>query len=238
MATVFCWRAIATTPRNRAAAFLFSATHPMAAATASCRMPTRAMNDAVWIDFETRPQNVSSRNAHAADGRPARLAHDFACRPQSPHFQQRTTGVERRQQRPDFPPAEKSLEMPLLQGPGVITYLDDQPRGACGRIERAFAARLLGWGRRSRASRRRWASSLQWGRGHRHRSRVCRCRFRRRGAELLLANAFASRPASLCAMTIPTAPPAALWQVDYVELDSLPAETPRFYAHYRQEYPA
>ncbi len=28
------------------------------------------------------------------------------------------------------------------------------------------------------------------------------------------------------------------WQVDYVELDSLPAETPRFYAHYRQEYPA
>src|SRR5579871_6786732 len=28
------------------------------------------------------------------------------------------------------------------------------------------------------------------------------------------------------------------WQVDWVQLDSLPAETPYFYAHYRQEYPA
>ena len=28
------------------------------------------------------------------------------------------------------------------------------------------------------------------------------------------------------------------WQVDWVQLDDLPPETPYFYARYRQEYPA
>jgi len=198
------------------------------------------MNDAVWIDFETRAQNVSSPGTRTPlmggplgalttlpAGRNRRISSN-----EQPNWNDGNSDQT-------FLPPGKSLEMPLLQGPGVITHI--WMTSHAGRVDELNALSLRVY----------WDGAKE------------------PGIETPLGEFFAvgqGTPASVESVPVQVSPTGALscfwrmpfaksarivvrndnpnrttglyWQVDYVELDSLPEDTPRFHAHYRQEYPA
>jgi hypothetical protein len=199
------------------------------------------MNDAAWVDYQQRvPASVpmsSSTEPLATDplGDLVRL---------SPGRNRRISSNEQ----PKWNDANmdmtvlapgKALEMPLLQGPGVIKHI--WMTSHAGRVNELNALSLrIYWDSRSEP-----------------------------GVEVPLGEFFAvgqGKPATVDSVPVQVSPSGALscywrmpfaksarivvandnpnrtaglyWQVDWVELDQLPTETPYFHAQYRQEYPA
>ena len=136
-------------------------------------------------------------------------------------------------------PPGKSIEMPLLQGPGVITHhLDDQPRRP-GLELNALSLRVFWDGANEPAIQSASGRIFHRRPGH---SRAGR---ERAGASFAhgALSCFWRMPFSKSARIVvcndnPNRSTGLYWQVDWVELNSLPQDTPRFYARYRQEYPA
>jgi hypothetical protein len=198
------------------------------------------MNDAAWIDYPSRPAPSS-----AASQPPATLLDPLGGIPQLP------VGRNRRVSSNEQPlwnnsnldmtvlPPGKSVEMPLLQGPGMITHIWFTSHA--GRVNELDSLSL----------RIYWDDQTQ------------------PGVEVPLGQFFAvgqGKPATVEGVPVQVSPTGALtcywrmpfarsarivvtndnpdrtaglyWQVDWVELDNLPSETPYFYARYRQEYPA
>jgi len=194
------------------------------------------MNDALWIDYET-PAEVQSPPLTATD----------LINPLVPAPRGRNRRVSSNQQ-PDWHsenldmnwlmPGE-SVNMPLLEGPGVITHI---------------------WF----TSHSGWAGEL-----HSLTLRIYYDGRDEPGVEVPVGDFFAvghGRPAEVDSIPVQVSPSGSLtcywrmpfrkqarivvtndnpdrstglyWQVDWTQLSDLPPETPYFYTRYRQEYPA
>lgn len=194
------------------------------------------MNDALWIDFETaraeKSQSGSSSTPHSMlfsdlRGRNRRVSSN----------QQPQWNTENLDMNWLFP--GQSVEVPVLQGPGVITHM---------------------WF----TSHSGWVSEL-----NSLTLRVYWDDRKTPGIEVPLGDFFAvgqGKPASVESVPVQVSPTGALtcfwrmpfqkaarivitndnpdrstglyWQIDWLQLDSLPSDTPYFHAHYRCEYPA
>ncbi|MBN2452623.1 MAG: DUF2961 domain-containing protein [Lentisphaeria bacterium] len=206
-------------------------------------------NDAAWVGCELRaPESGGRRRSRP---RPVPAATDLLFSGPLGSLAAPPTGRSRRISSNEQPhwndgnfdmtvlPPGKSLEMPLLEGPGVITHIwMTSHAGRVGELN-ALSLRIY-WDGRERP-----------------------------GVEVPLAEFFGvgqGRPASLESFPVQVSPSGSLtcywrmpfaesarivvandnpdrlaglyWQVDWVELDALPPETAYFHAHYRQEYPA
>ena len=199
------------------------------------------MNDAAWIDFAGRSVTA---------GAPAALPASALTDPLG-NLVKLPAGRSRRISSNEQPlwndanldmtvlPPGKSVEMPLLEGPGVITHI--WLTSHAGRVNELNALSLrIYWDGRSAP-----------------------------GVEAPLGEFFAvgqGKPASVESVPVQVSPTGALscywrmpftksarivvsndnpdrttglyWQVDWVELDRLPEDTPYFHASYRQAYPA
>lgn len=203
------------------------------------------MNDALWIDFESRSNGNTAGHSPALD--PAPL---LALNPQ-PSDLQLLRGRNRRISSNEQPlwhdanldmtvlPPGKSVEMPVLEGPGVITHIWFTSHA--GRVNELDSLSLrIYWD----------GSDLP-------------------GVEVPVGQFFAvgqGKPAAVESVPVQVSPTGALtcywrmpfaksarivvsndnpdrtaglyWQVDWLELDALPAHTPYFHARYRQAHPA
>jgi hypothetical protein len=198
------------------------------------------MNDAAWVGYQPRTQVTAT-----ATGSPRLVQDPLGSLVTIP------TGRNRRVSSNELPkwndanldmtilPPGKSLEMPLLEGPGMITHIWLTSHAGRANELNALSLRIYWDGRETP------------------------------GVEVPLGEFFAvgqGKPAPVESMLVQVSPSGALscywkmpfaksarivvvndnpdrttglyWQVDWVELGQLPEETPYFHAHYRQEYPA
>ncbi|HZR20283.1 MAG TPA: DUF2961 domain-containing protein [Verrucomicrobiae bacterium] len=198
------------------------------------------MNDAVWIDYEPRSPRMPA-TAPAV----ALLANPLFGLPQLSQGRNRRISSN---EQPDWNnanmdmtvlPPGRSIEMPRLEGPGIIRHI--WMTSHAGRVDELNALSLrIYWDDRAEP-----------------------------GVESPLGEFFAvgqGKPASVESVPVQVSPSGALscywpmpfaksarivvsndnsnrtaglyWQVDWTELDALPDSTPYFHAQYRQEYPA
>jgi hypothetical protein len=199
------------------------------------------MNDAVWVDFPVRTASGPARRLE----QPAAGFDPLGALGSTP------AGRNRRVSSNELPrwhdanldmtvlPPGKAIELPRLEGPGVITHLWFTSHA--GRVNELNALSLrIYWDDRPDP-----------------------------GVEVPLGEFFAvgqGRPAPVESIPVQVSPTGALtcywrmpfaqsarlviandnpdrttglyWQVDWTELDALPPNTPYFHARYRQEYPA
>jgi hypothetical protein len=198
------------------------------------------MNDAVWVDYEPRS------DAHTAPAASSPLFRDplgsLAALP---------SGRNRRVSSNEQPkwndanldmtilPPGKALEMPLLQGPGMITHI--WLTSHAGRVNElnALSLRIYWDGRAEPGVEAPLGEFFAVGQGKPASveslpvqvspSGALSCYWRMpfaKSARIVVANDNPNRTAGL------------YWQVDWVELEDLPPQTPYFHAQYRQEYPA
>ncbi len=208
------------------------------------------MNDAVWVDYlarrTTEPLTAANPGPQTTAAVVAPLGRDFLGSLAAPPL-----GRNRRISSNEQPqwhdanldmtvlPPGKALEMPLLEGPGMITHL--WLTSHAGRVNELNALSLrIYWDGRAEP-----------------------------GVEVPLGEFFAvgqGKPAVVESVPVQVSPSGALtcywrmpfaksarivvrndnpdrttglyWQVDWLELDHLPPDTPYFHARYRQEYPA
>ena len=197
------------------------------------------MNDAVWVDFAARSSRPAVSGAAAAFRGPlGALAAPPAGRNRRVSSNEQPRWNDANLDMTILPPG-KSLEMPLLEGPGVITHIWMTSHAGQANELDALSLRIYWDGRKEP------------------------------GVEVPLAEFFAvgqGRPASVESVPVQVSPSGALtcywrmpfaqsarivvsndnpdrttglyWQVDWTELDNLPADTAYFHARYRQEYPA
>ncbi|MGH7968575.1 MAG: DUF2961 domain-containing protein [Limisphaerales bacterium] len=198
------------------------------------------MNDAIWIDFASREAapaghvrteppvlNLLAPFPRLVEGRNRRISSN-----EQPDWNNANMDMT------VLPPG-RSIEMPKLQGPGVIKHI--WMTSHAGRVDELNSLSLrIYWDDRPEP-----------------------------GVETPLGEFFAvgqGKPATVDSVPVQVSPSGALscywqmpfaksarivvsndnsnrttglyWQVDWVEVDSLPEDTPYFYAQYRQAYPA
>lgn len=190
------------------------------------------MNDAVWIDY---PAGTSSALFRDLLGRVASLP----------------TGRNRRVSSNEQPnwndgnfdmtplPPGQVLELPVLKGPGVITHFWFTSHAGGVNELNALSLRIYWDGRKEPGVEVPLGEFFAVGQGKPavvesfpvqvspsgSLSSYWRMPFAR-SARIVITNDNPDRTSGL------------YWQVDWVELDALPADTPYFHARYRQEYPA
>ena len=196
------------------------------------------MNDAAWIDFESRPAGSAAAPVSAfrdplaglvtlPTGRSRRISSN-----EQPKWHDANLDM-------NILPPGKSVEMPLLQGPGVITHLWFTSHA--GRVNElnALTLRIYWDGRSEPGVQVPLGEFFAVGQGKPavveslpvqvSPSGSLSCFWRMpfaKSARIVVSNDNPDRTAGL------------YWQVDWTELNSLPPETPYFHARYRQEYPA
>ena len=194
------------------------------------------MNDAVWIDYETNDEEQSVSPSLVDVLGPLRLAPKGRNRRVSSNQQ---PGWHSENLDMDWLMPGESVDMPVLEGPGVVTHI---------------------W----LTSHSGWVGEL-----HSLSLRIYYDGGKEPGVEVPVGDFFAvghGKPAVVNSIPVQVSPTGSLtcywrmpfrkqarivvtndnpdrstglyWQVDWVQLDSLPAETPYFYARYRREYPA
>jgi hypothetical protein len=198
------------------------------------------MNDAVWIDYEARPKSISG-----AGTRTPLMGDPLGALTTLPAGRNRRVSSNEQPAWNDanmdmtiLPPGQ-SLEMPVLQGPGVITHI--WMTSHAGRVDElnALSLRIYWDGAKEPGIETPLGEFFAVGQGTPARvesvpvqvspTGALACYWRMpfaKSARIVVRNDNPNRTAGL------------YWQVDYVELDGLPEDTPRFYAKYRQEYPA
>ena len=136
-------------------------------------------------------------------------------------------------------PPGKVLELPLLKGPGVITHIwMTSHAGRVGELD-ALSLRIYWDGNPIPAVEVPLGQFFAVGQGRPavvdsvpvqvSPSGALTCYWRmpfNKSARIVITNDNPDRAAGL------------YWQIDWVQLDRLPPQTPYFYAKYRQEYPA
>jgi hypothetical protein len=136
-------------------------------------------------------------------------------------------------------PPGKSIEMPVLQGPGMITHI--WMTSHAGRVDElnALSLRIYWDGEKEPAVEAPLGEFFAVGQGipapvesvpvQVSPTGALSCYWRMpfaKSARIVVSNDNSNRTTGL------------YWQVDWLELNGLPADTPRFCARYRQEYPA
>ncbi len=198
------------------------------------------MNDAVWVDYEPRGKSTAETAAvtpwlrdplgalaAAPTGRSRRISSN-----EQPKWNDANLDMT-------ILPPGKSLEMPLLEGPGMITHI--WMTSHAGRVNElnALTLRIYWDGQQEPAVEAPLGEFFAVGQGKPATvesvpvqvsptgALVCYWRMPfAKSARIVVANDNPNRTAGL------------YWQVDWVELDRLPEQTPYFNAQYRQEYPA
>ncbi len=200
----------------------------------------RYMNDAVWIDFEGR----SKRQQPASAVTPL-LRDPLGALAALPAGRSRRISSN---EQPKWNDANldmtmlapgKALEMPVLQGPGMITHIWMTSHAGRANELNALSLRIYWDGRKEPGVEVPLGEFFAVGQGKPavvesvpvqvSPSGALTCFWRMpfaRSARIVVGNDNPNRTAGL------------YWQVDWVELDQLPPETPYFHAQYRQEYPA
>ncbi|MCL5097017.1 MAG: DUF2961 domain-containing protein, partial [Candidatus Omnitrophica bacterium] len=198
------------------------------------------MNDAVWIDYPARSHSTASTPVPAALFRDPLGA--LASLPMG-----RNRRVSSNEQ-PDWHnanldmtvlPPGKALEMPLLEGPGVITHIWLTSHAGRANELNALSLRIYWDGHKEPGVCAPLGEFFAVGQGKPavvdsvpvqvSPSGALTCYWKMpfaKSARIVVANDNPDRTTGL------------YWQVDWVELDHLPPNTPYFYARYRQEYPA
>jgi len=136
-------------------------------------------------------------------------------------------------------PPGKSLEMPLLEGPGVITHI--WMTSHAGRVDElnALSLRIYWDGDPYPAVEAPLGEFFAVGQGAPAALESVPVQVSPTGALTCFWRMPFSRSARIVVRNDnPNRTTGLYWQVDWRELDHLPADTPRFYARYRQEYPA
>lgn len=198
------------------------------------------MNDAAWVDFEQRT------NAPATPSAISPLFHDsLGALTTLPAGRNRRISSNEQPKWHDanldmtiLPPG-KALEMPVLEGPGMITHIWFTSHA--GRVNElnALSLRIYWDGRTEPGIEAPLGEFFAVGQGKPASvesvpvqvspSGALTCYWRMpfaKSARIVVANDNPDRTAGL------------YWQVDWVELGDLPPHTPYFHAQYRQEYPA
>ncbi len=198
------------------------------------------MNDAVWVDFAGRPEPSASPAPPAAPGydplgslaAPAPGRNRRVSSNELPKWQEANLDMT------VLPPG-KSVEFPLLEGPGMINHIWFTSHA--GRVNElnALSLRIYWDGRTEPGVAVPLGEFFAVGQGQPAEvesvpvqvspTGALTCYWRMpfaRSARIVVSNDNPNRTTGL------------YWQVDWVELDALPAGTPYFHAQYRQEYPA
>jgi hypothetical protein len=198
------------------------------------------MNDAAWVDYEPRaprkaiqqpvlPVSRDLLGALAAPpvGRNRRISSN-----EQPKWNDANLDMT-------ILPPGKAIEMPVLEGPGMITHI--WMTSHAGRVNElnALSLRIYWDGQTEPAVEAPLGEFFAVGQGKPAvvesvpvqvsptGSLVCYWRMPfAKSARIVVTNDNPDRTAGL------------YWQVDWVELDDLPTGTPCFHAQYRQEYPA
>ena len=227
------------------------------------------MNDAVWVDFEARTGRSLASSAAGSSERPltpslaggegaqgageGRSGMSTAGFFRDPLGALATppTGRNRRISSNELPkwndanldmtvlPPGKALEMPLLEGPGVITHIWLTSHAGRANELNALSLRIYWDGRKEPGVEVPLGEFFAVGQGKPASvesvpvqvspSGSLSCYWRMpfaKSARLVVANDNPDRTTGL------------YWQVDWTELDEMPPETPYFHACYRQEFPA
>jgi hypothetical protein len=201
------------------------------------------VNDAAWVDCETRTRPRRKSRSRVAPSGWFQDTLGGLCAP--------PTGRARRVSSNEQPcwhdanmdmtllPPGKSVELPLLEGPGVITHI--WLTSHAGRVNElnALSLRITWDGRERPGVEVPLGEFFALGQGRPtvvdsvpvqvSASGSLSCYWRMPFAEsarIVITNDNPDRTAGL------------YWQVDWVELETLPPDTGYFHARYRQEYPA
>jgi len=198
------------------------------------------MNDAVWIDYPTRSKPVSGPGARSPlFGDPlGALTALPAGRNRRVSSNEQPAWNDGNMDMTILPPG-KSIEMPLLQGPGVITHV--WMTSHAGRVDElnALSLRVYWDGQKEPAIEAPLAEFFAVGQGTPAPVESLPVQVSPTGAlSCYWRMPFAQSARIVVSNDNPNRTTGLYWQVDWVELDSLPDDTPRFYARYRQEYPA
>jgi hypothetical protein len=198
------------------------------------------MNDAVWIDYETRPKRVSG-----AGTRTPLMGDPLGALTALPAGRNRRISSNEQPAWNDanmdmtiLPPG-KALEMPLLQGPGVITHI--WMTSHAGRVDElnALSLRVYWDGAKEAAIATPLGEFFAVGQGTPAPVESVPVQVSPTGAlSCYWRMPFAKSARIVVRNDNPNRTTGLYWQVDYVELDSLAEDTPRLCARYRQEYPA
>jgi len=198
------------------------------------------MNDAVWVDYEARTH-----------GRPASTATSPLFNGPLGDLATLPTGRNRRISSNEQPkwndanldmnilPPGKALEMPVLEGPGVITHI--WLTSHAGRVNElnALSLRVYWDDRKEPAIEVPLGEFFAVGQGKPAVVESVPVQVSPTGAlSCYWRMPFAKSARIVVANDNPDRTTGLYWQVDWVELDGLPPETPYFHACYRQEYPA
>jgi hypothetical protein len=198
------------------------------------------MNDAVWIDSEPRPAGQADQAAA-----PSVLRDPLSSLLSSPTGRNRRISSNQQPKWNDanldmtmLPPGQ-TLEMPLLEGPGMITHIWFTSHA--GRVNElnALSLRIYWDGRKEPGVEVPVGDFFAVGQGKPATvesfpvqvspSGALSCYWRMpfaKSAKIVVSNDNSNRTAGL------------YWQVDWVSLETVPPQTPYFHAQYRQEYPA
>jgi len=204
------------------------------------------MNDAAWVDYPARPKPSPRRKTKASPAAPSPWFGDAlglvtgapAGRNRRVSSNEQPCWNDANMDMTLLPPG-KSVEMPLLEGPGVITHM--WLTSHAGRVNElnALSLRIYWDGRDQPGVEVPLGEFFALGQGRPvvvdsvpvqvSASGALSCYWRMPFAEsarIVVTNDNPDRTAGL------------YWQVDWVELEALPPGTGYFHARYRQEYPA
>ncbi|HEY5911681.1 MAG TPA: DUF2961 domain-containing protein [Verrucomicrobiae bacterium] len=198
------------------------------------------MNDAVWVDYESRPKQTGTA---ATPGLPYRDPLGG--------FLNLSAGRSRRISSNEQPkwndanldmnilPPGKSIEMPVLEGPGVITHI--WLTSHAGRVNElnALSLRIYWDGRKEPGVEAPLGEFFAVGQGKPATVESVPVQVSPSGAlSCYWRMPFAKSARIVVANDNPDRTTGLYWQVDWEELEDLPEGTPYFHARYRQEYPA
>jgi len=198
------------------------------------------MNDAVWIDYEARKKG----SAGSAEVSPL-FRDPLGALASLPKGRNRRVSSNEQPKWHDanldmtvLPPG-KALEMPLLEGPGMITHI--WMTSHAGRVNElnALSLRIYWDGREKPGVEAPLGEFFAVGQGKPAAVESIPVQVSPSGAlTAYWRMPFAKSARIVVANDNPDRTAGLYWQVDWVELDELPPDTPYFHAHYRQEYPA
>ena len=197
------------------------------------------MNDAAWIGFQARPKPAASAKPVASPSDVlGSLAAPMAGRSRRVSSNEQPLWNDANLDMTILPPG-KAVEMPLLEGPGMITHI--WLTSHAGRVNElnALTVRIYWDGRAEPGVEAPLGDFFAVGQGRPavveslpvqvSPSGALSCYWRMpfaKSARIVVSNDNSNRTTGL------------YWQVDWVELDALAPETPYFHASYRQAHPA